>query len=169
MTFQEHLQRQELDEGRTQEVNRSLMMALFFLLSLSLAVIGTVWLQAKHRTEECGVRRAFGATRPRLLLEMLWQNTLLATVAVIVGLIIFLNYAHSGIYDETFYSSCEAFYTTRINWLDIDRSWVDHFWPHFLIVSGVVYIIILCTVLIGTTIPALKIINTRITESLREE
>ena len=169
MTFQEHLQKQEMDEGRTQEVNRSLMMALFFLLSLSLAVIGTVWLQAKRKTEECGVRRAFGATRPRLLLEMLWQNTLLATVAVIVGLIIFLNYAHSSICnDEIYYASCEAFYTTRINWLNMDRSWVDHFWPHFLIVSAVVYIIILTTVLIGTAIPAIKIINTRITNSLRE-
>ena len=170
MTFQEHLQKQEVDAGRTQEMNRSLILALFFLVSLCLGVIGTVWLQAKRHTEECGVRRAFGATRPRLLREMLWQNALLATIAVVVGLIIFLNYAHSHICnDEIYYASSEAFYTTRINWLNMDRSWVDHFWPHFLIVSAVVYIIILCTVLIGTAIPAIKIIRTNITDAIREE
>ena len=50
-----------------------------------------------------------------------------------------------------------------------DQTWVDYFWPHFLIVSACVYIIILCTVLIGTTIPALKINNTKVTDALRDE
>lgn len=169
MTFQEYLQKQELEAGRTQEVNRSLLLALFFLVNLCLGVIGTVWLQAKRRTEECGVRRAFGATRPRLLFEMLWQNAVLTTIAVVVGLIIFLNYAHFNINEWSGYTPSEAFYTPKINWTDLDRTWNDYFWSHFLIVSAVVYIIILCTVLIGTAIPAVKIINTRITESLREE
>ena len=115
------------------------------------------------------MRRAFGATRLRLLFEMLCQNALLATVAVIVGLIIFLNYAHSGIQEWSGYTPSEAFYSPKIHWLDLDRAWPDHFWPHFLIVSACVYIIILCTVLIGTTIPALKIINTKVTDALRDE
>ena len=50
-----------------------------------------------------------------------------------------------------------------------DQTWVDYFWPHFLIVSACVYIIILCTVLICTTIPALKIIGTKVTDALRDE
>lgn len=169
MTFQEHLQKQEVDAGRTQEMNRSLILALFFLVSLCLGVIGTVWLQAKRHTEECGVRRAFGATRPRLLREMLWQNALLATIAVVVGLIIFLNYAHSHIGEGYGYSPCEAFYSTQINYTMLDLSWVDYFWSHFLVVSAVVYIIILCTVLIGTAIPAMKIIRSKITDAIREE
>ena len=169
MTFNDWLQKQELDRGRTQEVNRSLALALFFLINVMLAVVGTVWLHAKRHTEECGVRRAFGATRRRVLWSFLWRNAFLATVAVTVGLIIYLNYAHSGIqvyngeeYYETLYTTCSGID------LPTDKTWVDHFWPHFLIVSGVVYIIILCTVLIGTAIPAIKIINTRITNSLRE-
>ena len=168
-TYEDHLQKIELDEGRTQEVNRSLALALFFLLNLCLAVIGTVWLQAKRRTEECGVRRAYGATKPRLLLSFLAEGTILATVAAFIGCIIFLNYAYSGLeyengeeYFTTMY--CCDFYTQFA-----DQTWVEHFWPHFLIVSAVVYIIILCTVLIGTTIPALKILGTKITDALREE
>ena len=169
MTFDEYLQRLELDDGRTQEVNRSLALALFFLVNLMLAVIGTVWLHAKRRTEECCVRRAFGATRGRLLLDFLWRNALLATAAVAVGLIIYLNYAHSGIQAFNGEEYCETLYTIDTAILPTDKAWPEHFWPHFLTVSAVVYVIILCTVLIGTVIPALKIVRTRITNALRDE
>ena len=170
MTFNDWLQKQELDKGRTQEVNRSLALALFFLINVMLAVVGTVWLHAKRHTEECGVRRAFGATRRRILWSFLWRNALLATVAVTVGLIIYLNYAHSGIQVYNGEEYYETLYNT-FSGIDLptDKTWVDHFWPHFLIVSACVYIIILCTVLIGTVIPAIKIINTRITNALRDE
>lgn len=169
MTFDEHLQQMELDDGRTQEVNRSLALAFFFLVNLMLAVIGTVWLHAKRRTEECGVRRAFGATRRRVLWSFLWRNALLATVAVIIGCIIYLNYAHSGIQVSNGEEYYETFYTLTGMDLPTDKTWVDRFWPHFLVVSAVVYLIILCTVLIGTAIPAVKIIGTRITNALRDE
>ena len=169
MTFDEYLQRLELDDGRTQEVNRSLALALFFLINLMLAVIGTVWLHAKRRTEECGVRRAFGATRGRLLFDFLWRNALLATAAVVIGLVIYLNYAHSGIQVFNGEEYCETLYTIDGAILPTDRAWPEHFWPHFLVVSAAVYIIILCTVLIGTAIPALKIIGAKINNALRDE
>ena len=169
MTFDEHLQQLELDDGRTQEVNRSLALALFFLVNLMLAVIGTVWLHAKRRTEECGVRRAFGATRRHVFFDFLWRNALLATAAVIIGCIIYLNYAHSGVQVYNGEEHYETLYTYQVYLLPIDKTWVEHFWPHFLVVSAVVYIIILCTVLIGTAIPALKIIGSKITNALRDE
>ena len=168
-TFGEYLKQLELDDGRTQEVNRSLALALFFLINLMLAVIGTVWLHAKRSTEECGVRRAFGATRGRLLFDFLWRNALLATAAVAVGLIIYLNYAHSGIQEYDGGEYYETLYTIQGAMLSTDKIWVDYFWPHFLVVSSVVYIIILCTVLIGTAIPAVKIIGSKITNALRDE
>ena len=169
MTFDEHLRQMELDDGRTQEVNRSLALAFFFLINLMLAVIGTVWLHAKRRTEECGVRRAFGATRRCVLFDFLWRNALLATAAVVIGCIIYLNYAHSGIQVYNGEENYETLYTMTGMDLPTDKTWVDRFWPHFLIVSAVVYIIILCTVLIGTAIPALKIIGAKITNALRDE
>ena len=168
-TFDEHLRQMELDDGRTQEVNRSLALAFFFLVNLMLAVIGTVWLHAKRRTEECGVRRAFGATRRRVLFDFLWRNALLATAAVVIGCIIYLNYAHSGIQVYNGEEQYETLYTMTGMDLPTDKTWVDRFWPHFLVVSAIVYIIILCTVLIGTAIPAVKIIRTKITNALRDE
>lgn len=127
-------------------------------------------LHAKRRTEECGVRRAFGATPRRVLFEFLLQNALLATVAVIIGCIIYLNYAYSG-YDvyESGFEHCEKLYTNVGLDLPTDLRLPDHFWPHFLIVSAVVYLIILCTVLIGTAIPAWRISRSTITDALQEE
>lgn len=167
--YEELLHREDLQRGLPQKTNISLALALFFLANLSLAVIGTVWLQARRRTEECGVRRAFGATRLRLLMSFLSRGALMATACVLIGCFIYFQYAYSG-YEVS--GGWESFkmYTSEINYPPLpDQTWVDHFWPHFLIVSAVVYIIILCTVLIGTAIPALKIITTKVTDALRDE
>ena len=167
--YEELLHREDLQRELPQKTNISLALALFFLANLSLAVIGTVWLQARRRTEECGVRRAFGATRLRLLMSFLSRGALMATACVLIGCFIYFQYAYSG-YEV--YDGWESFkmYTPEINYPPLsDQTWVNHFWPHFLIVSAVVYIIILCTVLIGTAIPALKIITTKVTDALRDE
>lgn len=168
MTYEKFVHQEELEDRKPQEVNTNLTLAIFFLINLCLAVIGTVWLQAKRRTEECGVRRAYGATKPRLLLSFLAEGALMATVAVIIGCIIYLNYAHSGYESADGYEQFNM-YQPSYNAAPLsDLTWVDHFWPHFLIVSVCVYIIILCTVLIGTAIPAIRIINTKITEAIKE-
>ncbi len=170
LTFRDHLQQTELDAGRPQEVNRSLALALFFLLNLILAVVGTVWLHAKRRTEECGVRRAFGATRRRLLLGFLGRGALMATAAVVIGCIIFLNYAYSGLQTDVDGSDYfDTMYCTYYCSTPSDRTWVEAFWPHFLVVSSCVYLIILLTVLIGTAIPAWRITRTNINEALKDE
>ena len=53
--------------------------------------------------------------------------------------------------------------------LSTDKIWVDYFWPHFLVVSSVVYLIILCAVLVATAIPAWRICRSEITEALKDE
>ena len=168
MTYEKFVHQEELEDRKPQEVNTNLTLAIFFLINLSLAVIGTVWLQAKRRTEECGVRRAYGATKPRLLLSFLAEGALLATVAVVIGCIIYLNYAYSGYESDGIHETFNMYQGNYNSGPDSDLTWVNHFWPHFLIVSACVYIIILCTVLIGTAIPAIRIINTKITEAIRE-
>ena len=166
----------ELDDGRTQEVNRSLALALFFLVNLMLAVIGTVWLHAKRRTEECGVRRAFGATRRRVFFNFLWRNVLLTTAAVIIGCIIYLNYAYSGLeYNEgsniTHFGleHFETMYNTSHYENPADQTCPDHFWPHFLIISFVVFLLLLLVVSLGVALPAWNICRKKIVNALRDE
>ena len=101
---------------------------------------------------------------------MLLRNAALATAAVAVGLIIYLNYAHSGYSTlENGFTYNEKLYVPRLVDIPSDMTWPAHFWPHFLIVSACVYLIILGTVLIGTAIPAWRISRTRITEAIKEE
>ena len=105
-----------------------------------------------------------------MLGDFLWRNALLATVAVVIGCIIYLNYAYSSIteYNGNMYS--EVLYNTGMMVdLATDLSWPDRFWSHFLVVSVIVYLVLLFTVLIGTAIPAVKIIRTKITNALRDE
>ena len=79
------------------------------------------------------------------------------------------QYAHSGIQEYDGGKYYETLYTIQGAVLSTDKIWVDYFWPHFLTVSATVYLIILCAVLIGTAIPAVKIVGARITHAIRDE
>ena len=143
------------------DFNLQIATALFFLINLCLGVIGTFWMQTKRRTEESGIMRAFGATKRRVMLMFLAEGWVMATVSMFIACVLYLNYVKLGI-GELCISPCQPK-------AQPDPTWVADKPLHFLIISAIVYIIILCTVLIGTTIPAVKIVRARITEALREE
>jgi ABC-type lipoprotein release transport system permease subunit len=140
------------------QMRRNLFIAAFFSVNIAFGVFGTLLMYTRQRREEAGVKRAFGATRWSIFWGFIREAWLLTTISVIIGCIIYFQFASAkGLYNN-FESSNPAV-----------RLWFDDFGTHFLIVSGVVYLIILCTVLIGTTIPALKIIGTKVTDALRDE
>ena len=103
-----------------------------------------------------------------LLAGFLGRGAALATVAVVIGCIIFLNYAYSGLSTADGIEQFETMYINFASYLPADRTWVDGFWSHFLVVSAVVYLIILATVLIGTAIPAWRISRSNIVEAIKE-
>ena len=137
---------------------RNLLIAAFFATNMTFGVIGTLLMYMRQRREEAGVRRAFGATRWSIFLGFIREAWLLTTICVIIGCIIYFQFAaQKGLFDD-FTSQNPAV-----------RLWFDDFGTHFLVVSLFVYIIILCTVLLGTAIPAWRICRSKITESLMEE
>ena len=143
------------------DFNLQIATALFFLINLCLGVIGTFWMQTKRRTEESGIMRAFGATKRRVMLMFFAEGWVMATVSMFIACVLYLNYVKLGL-GELCISPCQPK-------AQPDPTWVADKPLHFLIISAIVYFIILCTVLIGTAIPAVKIVRTRITEALREE
>ena len=143
------------------DFNLQIATAIFFLINLCLGVIGTFWMQTKRRTEESGIMRAFGATKRRVMLMFLVEGWVMATVSMFIACVLYLNYVKMGF--------GELCISTHQPGTQPDPTWVADKPLHFLIISAVVYIIILCTVLIGTAIPAVKIVRARITEALREE
>ena len=143
------------------DFNLQIATAVFFLINLCLGVIGTFWMQTKRRTEESGIMRAFGATRRRVMLMFLAEGWVLATVSMFIACVLYLNYVKMGLG-----ALCIS---THQPGTQPDPTWVADKPLHFLIVSAIVYLIILCTVLVGTAIPAAKIVRTQITEALRDE
>ena len=143
------------------DFNLQIATALFFLINLCLGVIGTFWMQTKRRTEESGVMRAFGATKRRVMLMFLAEGWVMATVSMFIACVLYLNYVKLGL--------GELCISTHQPGTQPDPTWVADKPLHFLIISAFVYIIILCTVLIGTAIPAVKIVCARIAEAIKEE
>ena len=137
---------------------RNLLIAAFFATNMAFGVLGTLLMYTRQRREEAGVKRAFGATRWSIFWDFIREAWVLTTISVVIGCIIYFQFAAAkGLFDD-FASQNPAV-----------RLWFDDFGTHFLVVSLFVYIIILCTVLLGTAIPAWRISRSEITESLREE
>lgn len=152
------LQNMEYTEGTSNKVRLNIALSVFFGISLCLGVIGTFWLQTRKRSEEAGVMRSFGATPSYIMRLLLGEGVVLTTVAFLLGCFLYLQYAwKEGLYNGA-------------SWMEIKTSyWVSSFGPHFCIVSGIVYFLLLTIVLIGIWIPAYGISHTSPVDALRDE
>ena len=140
------------------DFNLSVATTIFFLINLCLGVIGTFWMQSKRRTEESGIMPAFGATKRRIMGMFLAEGFVLTTFSMFITCILYLNYVKTGLGELCIPSSTQP-----------DPTWVADKPLHFLIISGIVYLIILLTVSIGILIPSWNIVRTKPVEALREE
>ena len=150
--------KQAKDVPLGRQARRNLLIAAFFAINLAFGVFGTLLMYTRQRREEAGVRRAFGATRWSIFWGFIREAWLLTTVSVLLGCIIYFQFAAGrGLYDN-FTSPDSAIHL-----------WFDDFGTHFLVVSVIVYLIILCAVLIATAIPAWRICRSEITGALKDE
>ena len=160
------------NSGYTNKLRFNIALAALFLFSLSLGVIGTFWMQTKQRRGEVGVMRSFGANRNSIMRLIVSEGVLLATTSVVIGCLIYLQYAIKEGLNLGFYNSMEnedgSPLTVSIeNASNLD--WVNTFGDHFLIVSAIIYLIILAVVIIGVSIPAKRLSSIPPVDALREE
>ena len=140
------------------------VLAAFFMISLCLGVIGTFWLQTKVRKEDIGVMLSFGGTPKTIMRMLMGEGALLCTIAVIIGCLIYMQYGISeGLVNDYLWGGA------REDSPMVADSWIDSFPQHFLIVSGIIWLIMMIVVLIGIFIPAYKISHVQPTEALRDE
>ena len=139
-------------------MGRNILIAAFFAINLAFGVFGTLLMYMRQRREEAGVRRAFGATRWSVFWGFIREAWLLTTISVVIGCIIYFQYQISGdFYENGIYNNPAV------------HHWFDSIETHFPIVSLFVYLYILCTVLLGTIIPAWRICRSKITDAIKEE
>ena len=154
----EALDRQVESNWQGRQSRRNLLIATFFGVNLAFGVFGTLLMYTRQRREEAGVRRAFGATKWSVFLGFIREAWLLTTISVLLGCAVYFQIAASkGLCDD---------FTGHNPTIHL---WFDDFGTHFLVLSAIVYLIILCTVLLATAIPAWRICRTNITESIKEE
>ena len=140
------------------QMRRNLFIAAFFSVNIAFGVFGTLLMYTRQRREEAGVRRAFGATRWNIFWGFIREAWLLTTISVIIGCIIYFQFA-----------TAKGLFTFGSHSNPAVHFWFDDFGTHFMVVSLIVNLIILCAVLLGTVIPAWRICRSEITESLKEE
>ena len=154
----EALDRQVESNWQGRQSRRNLLIATFFGVNLAFGVFGTLLMYTRQRREEAGVRRAFGATKWSVFLGFIREAWLLTTISVLLGCAVYFQIAASkGLCDD---------FTGHNPTIHL---WFDDFGTHFLVLSAIVYLIILCAVLLATAIPALRICRSEITEALKDE
>ena len=160
------------NSGYTNKLRFNIALAALFLFSLSLGVIGTFWMQTKQRRGEVGVMRSFGASRNSIMRMIVSEGAMLATASVVIGCLIYLQYAIKEGLNLGFYNSMENEDGTPLT-VSIENAsnldWVNTFGDHFLIVSAIIYLIILAVVIIGVSIPAKRLSSIPPVDALREE
>ena len=140
------------------------VLAAFFLISLFLGVAGAFWLQTKIRKQDVGVMLSFGGTPNYIMRMLMGEGALLCTIAVVIGCLIYMQYGISeGLANDYLWGGAREDSPMAAD------SWIDSFPQHFLIVSGIIWLIMMIVVLIGIFIPARKISHIQPTEALRDE
>lgn len=131
----------------------------FFLFCVFFGVSGTFWMHTRNRREEIGIMKSFGATSGRMLRLFLLEGGLLTTVAVALGLLVYLQYAlQAGLYSiDT--KACGP----------LADYWFDSFTVHFLVVSAGVWLLMLLITFFGIYVPVRTISRITPTEALHEE
>ncbi len=147
-------------ENISNQRNLYFFIAALFLINLIVGVTGCVWLQTGKRVSELGVMRSYGATRQGIIALLTGESIVLATVAFVIGDLLFLQYAlMDGLYIGA--GQSEDFILTE--------NWVSSFWQHFAIVSAIVYIIIISCSIAGTYFPARHAADINPVDALRDE
>ena len=152
------LNQQEFEHTYGRSTRRFMLIAAFFALNLAFGVFGTLLMYTRQRREEAGVRRAFGATRWSVFWNFISEAWLLTTISVVAGCAIYFQFATTHGLFSHFLSTWGA-----------SHYWFDDFGTHFLVVSVIVYLVLLCAVLIATAIPAWRICRSEITVALKDE
>lgn len=133
---------------------------VLFAINIVLGTLGTFWLQIRKRKEDIGIMRAFGASKRRIFATLLGEGAILTLLASLLGDFIWLqfNVSHNLLSDGLVYGASGR-----------ETDWVTLFWPHFLIISLIVFLLLLVIVSIGIALPAWNVCRRKIVEALRDE
>lgn len=153
VSFNRQIRNELENSGTLNKLRVQYALAGFALLCIFLGMTGTFWVRCDARRGEIGLMRSLGATKRDVRKRFLVEAWLLVTVAFLIGLVAVAQYVvTSGSLegDDTFY-------------------WQNRPLAHFLVVSGVVYVLLAAVSLVSTLIPVSRIAREEPADALRDE
>lgn len=131
---------------------------LFFLVNISLCVIGSFWYRVRMRRDEIGLRMAMGATRQSIRRMFFLEGLILLTLAVIPALIIELQFVFGGLLD-----------TLGVTYGDDKKYLPDHVWLRFTLTNLLTWLFLSAVIVGAVWLPACHAATLAPADALHEE
>ena len=151
----------KLYASKHRELSRQWIIAVFFLVNVFLGVAGTFYVQCKTRIPDAGVMRAFGATRRRIKRNIMGEAWLTVCAGWLAGSVIYLIYLKT----QGFQMESDASHVIQA----IRPMWYDTAFGRYSIIGGIILLLLLAMASLGAWLPARKVGNVNIVDSLRSE
>lgn len=154
----------EASFGVSNEIRIRTSMMIFFLLCILICVVGTFWYKVNMRTEEVGLRKALGSSKPGIRNLFIIEGLCLLTIVLIPAMIIEYQFVHAGLISTL--------------GIEIDHRgivWKYHdFLPdktllRFLITNSITWVIMAVTIAVAIWLPATKAASLEAADALRDE
>lgn len=159
-TFNHHLERQREKSENALVSQLTTVPLVLFAMIVVIGTLGTYWLQIRKRKEDIGIMRAFGASKMRIFWTLIAEGAILTLLATLLGDFVWLQFT----------ASWDLLSKGNIKSVSgMENDWINQFWPHFLIISLIVYLLLLVIVSLGIALPAWNICRKKIVEALRDE
>ena len=148
---------QEFEWGITREVRIRNGIMIFFLLNISLGVIGTFWFRNQTRRSEIGLRMAMGSSNRQIQNQYIAEALLILTLAAIPSICINAGVLQAGLITTLGEEVINSGYVTANKWL------------RFFITNAITYMLLAVIVGVSAWIPARQASKVHPVEALRDE
>lgn len=148
---------QEFEWGITREVRIRNGIMIFFLLNISLGVIGTFWFRNQTRRSEIGLRMAMGSSNRQIQNQYIAEALLILTLAAIPAICINAGVLQAGLISTLGEEVSNSGYVTANKWL------------RFFITNAITYLLLAVIVGVSAWIPARQASKVHPVEALRDE
>ena len=137
-----------------------LFISFFAIFCAFLGIVSTFWIRTNDRRGEIGIMRSVGASRRRIIGQLVTEALLLVTMAFAVALPLIIHLVASNDFAQPLSATNEelAAYSNMFAPL-----------PRFAVITATTYFIIAATAVIAAVIPAAKACKTDIANALKEE
>lgn len=153
--------RDEIFSEKQRALTQKWIIVAFFLINVLLGVAGTFYVQCKTRIPDAGVMRSFGATRRRIVCNIVGEALVTTAIGWLIGSAIYLIYLKY----QGFPMESDATEVIRY----IRPVWHDTKLGRYSVIGGIILLLLLATSALGAWLPARKVGRVPIVDSLRDE